>query len=64
MCPKIDMMERECKKLEFGGDLNRPLIIFLFHYYPFIHVFGWRERVVTSADSSLDHRTRVGVHSS
>jgi hypothetical protein len=23
MCPKIDMMERECKKLEFGGDLNK-----------------------------------------
>jgi hypothetical protein len=27
MCPKIDMMERECKKLEFEGDLNGPLII-------------------------------------
>jgi hypothetical protein len=25
MCPKIDVMERECKKLEFGGDLNRAL---------------------------------------
>jgi hypothetical protein len=28
MCPKIDVMERECKKLEFGGDLNKPLTIF------------------------------------
>jgi hypothetical protein len=27
MCPKIDVMERECKKLEFGGDLNRVQII-------------------------------------
>jgi hypothetical protein len=26
MCPKIDMMERECKKLEFGGDLNKTLV--------------------------------------
>jgi hypothetical protein len=25
MCPKIDMMEREYKKLEFGGELNRAL---------------------------------------
>jgi hypothetical protein len=25
MYPKIDVMERECKKLEFGGDLNKAL---------------------------------------
>jgi hypothetical protein len=25
MCSKIDVMERECKKLEFGVHLNRPL---------------------------------------
>jgi hypothetical protein len=24
MCPKIDVMERYCKMLEFRGDLNRP----------------------------------------
>jgi hypothetical protein len=25
MCPKIDVMERERKKLEFEGDLNKAL---------------------------------------
>jgi hypothetical protein len=25
MCPKIDVMERECKKLEFRGELNSAL---------------------------------------
>jgi hypothetical protein len=27
MCSKIDVMERECKKLEFGGDLNKALVV-------------------------------------
>jgi hypothetical protein len=26
MYPKIDVMERECKKLEFGGDLSKALV--------------------------------------
>jgi hypothetical protein len=26
MCPKIDVMERECKNLEFGSDLNGALV--------------------------------------
>jgi hypothetical protein len=26
MCPKIDVMERECKKLEVGRDLNKTWI--------------------------------------
>jgi hypothetical protein len=26
MCPKIDVMERERKKLEFEEDLNRPVV--------------------------------------
>jgi hypothetical protein len=26
MCPKIDVMERECKKLEVGNDLNKALV--------------------------------------
>jgi hypothetical protein len=26
MCPKIDVMERDCKKLEFGEELNRALV--------------------------------------
>jgi hypothetical protein len=25
MCAKIDVMERDCKKLEFGGDLSKAL---------------------------------------
>jgi hypothetical protein len=25
MCPKINVMERECKKLEVGRDLNKAL---------------------------------------
>jgi hypothetical protein len=29
ICPKIDVMERVCKKLEFGGDLNRPCRVFV-----------------------------------
>jgi hypothetical protein len=27
MCPKIDVMERECKKLEVGRDLNKALVV-------------------------------------
>jgi hypothetical protein len=26
MCPKIDVMERECKKLEVGRHLNKPQV--------------------------------------
>jgi hypothetical protein len=26
MCPKIDVMERECKKLELWRDLNKALL--------------------------------------
>jgi hypothetical protein len=26
MCPKIDVMERECKKLEVGRDLNKASV--------------------------------------
>jgi hypothetical protein len=28
MCPKIDVMERECKKLEFEVHLNKALVAF------------------------------------
>jgi hypothetical protein len=27
MCPKIDVMERECKKLEVERDLHRALVV-------------------------------------
>jgi hypothetical protein len=26
MCPKINVMERKCKKLEFEGELNKILV--------------------------------------
>jgi hypothetical protein len=29
MCPKIDVMERECKNLEFGNDLNKAQLFTL-----------------------------------
>jgi hypothetical protein len=29
MCPKIDVMERECKNLKFGSDLNKTLNLIL-----------------------------------
>jgi hypothetical protein len=50
MCPKINVMERECKKLEFGGDLIKTQIVFLVHVNKdhcipsaclFVLVLGW-----------------------
>jgi hypothetical protein len=32
MCPKIDVMERECKKLKIGRDLNKALVLLPHHY--------------------------------
>jgi hypothetical protein len=44
MCPKIDVMERECKKLEFEGDLNKAQLrlsptLTLNRSLPYIYIY-------------------------
>jgi hypothetical protein len=56
MCPKIDVMERECKNLEFGSDLNKaqvaPELIFS-GFKTFALENQWKKTQVNRLQSQL-----------
>jgi hypothetical protein len=44
MCPKIDVMERECKNLEFGSDLNGAWVFSSLFLYVIVFWVLWNVR--------------------